>query len=115
MFAYFTVRKLRVELMRQRKSLFAYLAYDEGSGLLLAHGSTAVEALDQADRLDPNAAIFIVHSKNQGESIWKSKLTLSVACQITDHSQRDSRPKPPSLQPIHESKRFGISSAQEAP
>ncbi len=70
--------------MKNLESPFTYLAFDQDMDLLIAHGSTAIEALDRADSLAPDAAIQIIYARDLGERIWQSALNLEATIQITN-------------------------------
>jgi hypothetical protein len=79
---------------------FAYLAFDESSGSLLAHGSHAVLALADADRMSPSATIFVVRTGKLGEAIWKCGLSLALTSQLTKSFNRNGRVEFQPLSPI---------------
>jgi hypothetical protein len=58
---------------------FHYLAYHSESGVPLAHGARAVDALDQADRLCPDGPIMILDVHDAGAQIWRDRLSLGAA------------------------------------
>ncbi len=54
----------------------AFLAFSERSGELLAHGTKAVDALAEADRLAPNDGIYIIRMETFEPHILPKPLTL---------------------------------------
>lgn len=73
-------------MARSRAYPFAYIAFDYTSQTALAYGSTAVDALQDADRVAPDAAIFILRAGRLGWRVWNRRLDLSAATEVIDGS-----------------------------
>jgi len=58
---------------------FRYIAFDEDTGLPIAHDSRAIFALRRADRENSEARIFIIDAGALGLEIWSNKMTLPQA------------------------------------
>ncbi len=63
----------------KRDNLFAYIAFDDTSKTILAHGARAIDALCNADRIAPNAAIYILDAGPRGLEIWTQSMDLMAA------------------------------------
>ena len=59
---------------------FEYIAFDDAAGTPIGHGRKAIEALCQADRLAPDASIYVVHLGASGPWVWAEKIRLNNAC-----------------------------------
>jgi hypothetical protein len=58
---------------------FNYLAFDDDSWELLAHGRTAALALQTAEEIAPNIAIRVIHAAPFGRTIWDRGVQLYLA------------------------------------
>ena len=58
---------------------FRYLAFDNASQAILAHGGTAVDALYAADQIAPEAPIYVVDAGRYGWKIWDWQIDLVSA------------------------------------
>jgi hypothetical protein len=58
---------------------FAYIAFDEVSKAILAHGQTALDALCVADSAAPDSPIHILDAGNLGAIIWNERMDLVTA------------------------------------
>jgi hypothetical protein len=58
---------------------FAFIAFENVSGKVLAHGPSAIDALSRADRIGPNIEIEILGAGQAGAWIWKQNLPLAEA------------------------------------
>jgi hypothetical protein len=58
---------------------FAYIAFDDTSKKILAHGARAVDALCGSDLIAPAAAIYILDAGPQGWKIWAKRMDLMTA------------------------------------
>ncbi len=67
--------------MEMLQEMYRFIAFDEATGELLAHGKTAVSALDQADRHSPDAAIRVVSAGALGFTVWIARMRLTDACE----------------------------------
>jgi hypothetical protein len=58
---------------------FRYLAFDDASQAILAHGGTAADALYAADEIAPNAPIYVVDAGRFGWTLWDLQMNLVSA------------------------------------
>ena len=58
---------------------FAYLAFDDESWDLLAHGRTAALALQEAEEIVPHTAIRVILAAPFGRTIWDRGVQLYLA------------------------------------
>lgn len=58
---------------------FNYLAFDDDSWELLAHGRTTALALKAAEEIAPHTAIRIIHAEPFGRTIWDRGVQLYLA------------------------------------
>jgi hypothetical protein len=58
---------------------YAFVAFDDSTGEILAYGQTATSALDIADKLAPQSPIRIVPAGDIGQTIWAARMNLSSA------------------------------------
>jgi hypothetical protein len=58
---------------------FAYIAFDDASKAILAHGQTALDALCVADRAAPDSPIHILDAGRLGPMIWNERMDLVTA------------------------------------
>lgn len=66
------------------KNPFEYIAFDQETGEMLAHGSRAIEALDLADRAAPSATLIVLYAGEQGAWLWTAKVSLKLARMALD-------------------------------
>jgi hypothetical protein len=64
---------------QEEKDSFAYLAFNDDSWELLAHGSTAALALREAGEIAPLAAIRVISAAPFGRTIWDRGVQLCLA------------------------------------
>ncbi len=69
-------------MAEKRSNPFFYIAFDDTSKAILAHGATAVDALCDADRIAPEAAIYILDAGTQGWKIWSNRMDLIAATKV---------------------------------
>jgi hypothetical protein len=58
---------------------FAFIAFENASGKVLAHGPCAIDALSRADRIRPNIEIEILGAGQAGVWIWNQNFLLAEA------------------------------------
>lgn len=58
---------------------FTYLAFDDDSWELLAHGRTPALALWAAEEIAPHTAIRVIHAAPFGRTIWDRGVQLYLA------------------------------------
>ncbi len=58
---------------------FNYLAFDDDTWELLAHGPTTAIALRAAEEIAPHTAIRIIHAAPFGRTIWDRGVQLCLA------------------------------------
>ncbi len=58
---------------------FAFIAFENVSGKVMAHGACAIDALSHADRLGPNIEIEILAAGQAGDWIWNQNFLLAEA------------------------------------
>ena len=63
---------------------FCFLAFNQGTGELLAHGHRAVFALARADLRAPHKAIEILNAGVAGPSLWQKQTPLAMARLVLD-------------------------------
>jgi len=59
------------------QSLYAYLAFNQSTGTMLAHGRTAAHAMLKADQAAPNDPIIALRAGSAGILMWSTKVPLS--------------------------------------
>jgi hypothetical protein len=64
---------------------FRYLAFDNASQAILAHGGTAADALYAADQIAPDAPIYVVDAGRFGWKIWDWQIDLVSAQEALRH------------------------------
>ena len=64
---------------------FRYLAFDDASLAILAHGGTAADALYAADQIAPDAPIYVVDAGRFGWKIWDLQMNLVSAEEALRH------------------------------
>jgi hypothetical protein len=64
---------------------FRYLAFDNASQAILAHGGTAADALYAADQIAPDAPIYVVDAGRFGWKIWNLQIDLDSAQEALRH------------------------------
>ena len=69
---------------KKSAKLFEYLAFDDTSQAILAHGRTAVDALRAAARIALDAPIYILEAGNLGWMIWSQRLNLGAANSVLE-------------------------------
>jgi hypothetical protein len=60
-------------------SPFQYLAFDNTSQAILAHGGTAADALYAADQIAPDAPIYVLDAGRLGWKLWDLRMNLYSA------------------------------------
>jgi hypothetical protein len=79
---------------------FAFIAFENASGKVMAHGSRAIDALSRADRLGPNIEIEILAAGQAGVWIWNQNVLLAEArsavneLSVIADRAGDTRPRP---------------------
>jgi hypothetical protein len=58
---------------------FAFIAFENASGKVMAHGPRAIDALSRADRLGANIEIEILAAGQAGVWIWQQNVPLAEA------------------------------------
>jgi hypothetical protein len=66
-------------MTQKEKDSFTYLAFDDESWELLAHGRTAALALQAAGEVAPHAAIRVILAAPFGRTIWDRGVQLCLA------------------------------------
>ena len=64
---------------------FRYLAFDDASQAILAHGGTVADALYAADQIAPDAPIYVVDAGRFGWKIWDLQMNLVSAEEALRH------------------------------
>jgi hypothetical protein len=78
--------------MYSEESRFSYIAYDVATGIRIAHGGKAIEALDLADLLRPFSAIEILYLGQSGKWFWERNIHLEFTKVILDSHRRLNSP-----------------------
>ncbi len=65
--------------MEQETDYFKYLAFDDVSWDLLAHGQTAAIAVQAAEEIAPKASIRVLLAGSFGRTIWDRGVQLYLA------------------------------------
>lgn len=63
---------------------FRFLAFDQGTGEILAYGHKAAFALARADLREPHKAIEILNAGVAGRDLWKNQTPLALARMVVD-------------------------------
>ncbi len=58
---------------------FKFIAFDQKSGVVLAYGQKAIDALYGADIIGPTKTIEILPTGRAGNYIWRHKIPLAEA------------------------------------
>ena len=58
---------------------FKFIAFDQDTGEMLAHGSRAIDALALADRAAPSAVLIVLCAGELGAWFWTAKISLALA------------------------------------
>ncbi len=66
-------------MLRADMDSYRYLAFDDDSGELLAHGRTTALALAAAEEIAPLTAIRIINATPFGRTIWDRGVQLNLA------------------------------------
>ena len=77
-------------MAKKSPNLFEYLAFDATSQAILAHGAIAVDALCAADRIAPEAPIYILDAGDLGSMIWSQRLNLEAANSVLECRRKES-------------------------
>jgi hypothetical protein len=64
---------------KEEADTYNYLAFDDESWDLLAHGATAASALKAAEELAPHTEIRVIHAAPFGRTIWNRGVQLYLA------------------------------------
>lgn len=66
-------------MVKHQADSFDYLAFDDDSWELLAHGRTAAQALKAAEANAPHSEIRVIHAAPFGRTIWDRGVQLYLA------------------------------------
>jgi len=75
-------------MLQSRANEFAYVAFDDISGAILAHAQTPIHALYFADRAAPDAAIRVVHVDKVGARIWAENMNITETYEAMEKHHR---------------------------
>lgn len=71
---------------------FKFIAFDQATGMPLAHGSRAIDALARADLAAPDAWIEIIATGLAGRKFWSESLSLSEVKEKIAAAEEKLRP-----------------------